>query len=78
VPFNFKGKYYDLRPYVDELDWLVIRRGPNVGKFKFKGKRLLCRTSGYYHIDKYDLVMMKKQARKLIPVLVKKEKSHAL
>ena len=71
MPKNFKGKEYDLRPYVDELGYLVIRRGCNTGHFKLKDNKLLYSLSGHYHIDRYDLEMMKKQARSLIPKLVK-------
>lgn len=71
MPNNFKGRHYDLRPYVDELSWLVIRRGANIIRFIFKGKRLLHKLSGYHHIDTYDLMMAEKQARVLIPKLLK-------
>jgi len=72
MPYNIKGKRYDYRPYVDELGWLVINRGANIIKFKFRGKRLIHRLSGYHHIDKYDLEMARRQARILIPKLVNK------
>jgi len=72
MPKNIAGKAYDLRPYVDELDWLVIRRGSNKVKFKLIKNKLYSRVLDYYHIDRYDLCMMQKQARKLIPMLVNK------
>jgi hypothetical protein len=34
MPKNFKGKHYDLRPYVDETGWIVIRRGNDQARFK--------------------------------------------
>jgi len=66
MPHNIKGKHYDLRPYFDELGWLVIDRGSNKMRFKLNGKKLICRNIGYYHVDRYDLEMMKRQARKIL------------
>jgi len=71
MPKNIAGKEYDLRPYIDELGWLVVRRGPNTGRFRLQERKLVYRLSGHYHIDRYDLEMMKKQARTLIPLLTK-------
>ena len=72
MPYNFKGKHYDLRPYVDETNCVVIMRGAHKGRFHFHHKtgKLISDISGPCHIDKYDEEMMKKQARKLIPKLL--------
>ncbi len=70
MPYNLVGKHYDLRPYVDQFGWLVINRSPNTVRFKMIKGKLKWSNEGYYHIDRYDLEMMKRQARKLIPILV--------
>lgn len=74
MPYNFKGKYYDLRPYVDETNCVVIRRGAVTGRYKLnRAGKLISSYSGHYHVDAYDKSIMEKQARKLIPILLGKD-----
>ena len=68
MPYNFKGKYYDARPKVDEFGWLVIKDGLNIGRFKLdkKTNKLESKFSGHYHIDVNTEYKMKKRARIII------------
>jgi hypothetical protein len=58
MPKNFKGKHYDLRPYVDPFGWIVIRRGNDQIKFKEIGNKTCWEPMCDHFVDRYTIDLM--------------------